>query len=97
MATALTGSADCGSGLFDVPGSFTSLGYNLLENGAGCVADGDTTTNIFGVDPDLGPLQDNGGTTLSHMPLPGSPLIDAGSPAESPHAARHALRATNLA
>jgi hypothetical protein len=86
-STAVATSPDCGSGIFDVPGSFTSLGYNLLENGSGCVADGAADTDILGVDPGLGPLQDNGGTTLSHMPLPGSALIDAGSPAKSPHAA----------
>lgn len=28
--------------------------------------------------PRLGPLQDNGGPTKTHMPLPGSPVIDAG-------------------
>ena len=87
VATAVPTSPDCGSGIFDVPGSFTSLGYNLLENGTGCIADGAADTDILGVDPGLGPLQDNGGTTLSHMPLPGSALIDAGSPTKSPHAA----------
>jgi hypothetical protein len=30
-----------------------------------------------GVDPLLGPLQDNGGPTPTRLPLPGSPLIDA--------------------
>lgn len=39
--------------------------------------------NLFGtpaapLDPMLGPLQDNGGSTLTMAPLPGSPLIDAG-------------------
>jgi hypothetical protein len=29
-----------------------------------------------GVNPLLGPLQDNGGATWTHMPLPGSPAID---------------------
>ncbi len=29
-------------------------------------------------DPMLGPLQDNGGTTMTHTPLPGSPLTDGG-------------------
>ncbi|NER22597.1 MAG: DUF4347 domain-containing protein [Symploca sp. SIO1C2] len=28
----------------------------------------------------LGPLQDNGGPTFTHLPLPGSPAIDAGAP-----------------
>lgn len=29
-------------------------------------------------DPELGPLADNGGPTRTHLPLPGSPLIDVG-------------------
>ncbi|MBX7105463.1 MAG: hypothetical protein K1X57_15365 [Gemmataceae bacterium] len=33
----------------------------------------------FGEDPLLGPLADNGGPTLSHLPLYGSPLKDNGS------------------
>ena len=35
--------------------------------------------NFLGGDPDLGPLQDNGGPTMTMAPLPGSPVIDAGS------------------
>jgi hypothetical protein len=35
-------------------------------------------------DPLLGPLQDNGGPTLTHLPLPGSPAIDAGDPNFTP-------------
>lgn len=37
--------------------------------------------NLFDVDPLLGPLADNGGPTPTHLPLPGSPAIDAGDPA----------------
>jgi hypothetical protein len=36
-------------------------------------------TNLFGVDPLLGPLADNGGPTLTHALLPGSPALDRGS------------------
>ena len=32
---------------------------------------------IWQSDPGLGPLQDNGGPTRSHMPLPNSPAVDA--------------------
>jgi hypothetical protein len=39
------------------------------------------TGDIFGIDPQLGELRDNGGTTLSHVPLPESPLIDGGKAA----------------
>ena len=31
------------------------------------------------VDPMLGPLRNNGGLTLTRMPMPGSPVIDAGN------------------
>ena len=34
--------------------------------------------NLFGVDPLLGALADNGGPTKTHALLPGSPAIDAG-------------------
>ncbi len=39
--------------------------------------------NLTGVDPLLGPLADNGGRTLTHLPQAGSPVIDAGDPAFS--------------
>ncbi|HAZ44849.1 MAG TPA: hypothetical protein DDW76_22130 [Cyanobacteria bacterium UBA11369] len=38
-----------------------------------------STNNLIGGDPLLGPLQNNGGPTLTHAPLPGSPAIDGGS------------------
>ena len=38
----------------------------------------DLGNNIRSGDPMLGPLQHNGGPTLTRMPLPGSPAIDAG-------------------
>ncbi|MBA8887562.1 hypothetical protein FHW12_001776 [Dokdonella fugitiva] len=34
---------------------------------------------VFESDPRLGPLQDNGGPTLTHLPLPDSPAIDRGA------------------
>jgi predicted outer membrane repeat protein len=37
--------------------------------------------NLIGVDPLLGPLANNEGPTLTHRPLPGSPVLDAGDPA----------------
>jgi predicted outer membrane repeat protein len=59
---------------------FISNGYNLIGTGnaIGTFAEtGDQT----GVVPLLAPLADNGGPTLTHAPLPGSPAIDAGDPA----------------
>ncbi|HRA67327.1 MAG TPA: choice-of-anchor Q domain-containing protein, partial [Caldilinea sp.] len=55
-----------------------SGGYNI---------DSDATCNLAGVgdqsvaDPQLGPLVDNGGSTLTHAPLSGSPAIDAAAAA----------------
>lgn len=38
----------------------------------------------FGIDPKLGPLQNNGGPTETHYLLAGSPAIDTGDPAFTP-------------
>jgi len=38
-----------------------------------------TTTSLVGKNPLLGPLADNGGPTQTRLPLPGSPLLDAGT------------------
>ncbi len=62
----------------DVSGSVVSQGYNLIENTTGATITGDTATNITGVDPNLGPLVDNGGPTLTHALLAGSPAVDKG-------------------
>jgi subtilisin family serine protease len=63
----------------DCLGPLQSQGYNLIQNTNGCTLTSDTTGNIVGQDPLLGPLQDNGGPTLTHALLPGSPAIDQGS------------------
>jgi CSLREA domain-containing protein len=68
----------------------TSSGYNLIGDvdSAGGLAHG-VGGNIVGVDwttvldPDL---KDNGGTTLTHALIPGSPAIDAGNPDFDPAA-----------
>jgi len=62
------------------PERLSSQGYNLVGENTGCplqaagdrtVAPADVFTQV------LGPLQDNGGPTLTHALLPGSPAIDA--------------------
>jgi hypothetical protein len=60
------------------PGSYTA-NYSLIESALVPPLFG--ANNILGVDPLLGPLANNGGPTLTHAPLPGSPVIDAGNPA----------------
>ena len=56
----------------------TSGDYNLFGNTSG-MGGLPGTHNITNVDPMLGPLQYNGGTTKTHALLPGSPAINAGS------------------
>jgi len=60
----------------------TSLGHNL-DSGTSCFF-GLTLGDLSNVDPDLGPLQNNGGPTFTQALLPGSPAIDAGDNALCP-------------
>ncbi len=69
----------------DFSGELASQGYNLIMNTNGCTLVGDLTGNHYGVDPLLGPLQNNGGPTLTHALLAGSPAIDAGSGHAAPN------------
>jgi uncharacterized repeat protein (TIGR01451 family) len=66
-----------GSGA-DVLGPFDSLGFNFIQDTNPAVITNLTAQNIYGLDPLLGPLQNNGGPTLTHALLPGSPAIDRG-------------------
>ncbi|MBN2293889.1 MAG: cadherin-like domain-containing protein, partial [Pirellulales bacterium] len=76
-------SASSGPDIF-IDNSALAGSYNLIGNGTGQNLINGVDGNIVGtdanpIDPMLGPLQDNGGPTHTHVPLPGSPLIDAGS------------------
>jgi len=51
---------------------------SLIENDGGLI-NGTNLNNILGQDPALGPLANNGGATLTHSLLGGSPAIDKGS------------------
>ncbi len=51
-----------------------SAGGTLIENGIDCISN--ITGNLYDGDPDLGPLADNGGPTKTHLPLPGSVLVN---------------------
>ena len=55
----------------------TSLGHNVARTANGCLG---AATDLVGVDLALGPLADNGGGGLTHLPALGSPLIDAVPP-----------------
>jgi hypothetical protein len=56
----------------------TSLGYNI-DSGNTCGLNG--AGDLVNTNPSLGALGNNGGPTQTHSPLPGSPAVDAGSPA----------------
>jgi CSLREA domain-containing protein len=57
-----------------------SSANNLIEDATNnCGLTDGTNNNIIGTDPMLGDLLDNGGMTLTHSLLAGSPAIDQGS------------------
>jgi hypothetical protein len=64
----------------DLAGDLGSQGYNLIGNTQG--GSGFVDTDLFNVDPHLGPLQDNGGPTQTMALLAGSPALNAGDPAQ---------------
>ncbi|MBL9131045.1 MAG: hypothetical protein JNG86_07600, partial [Verrucomicrobiaceae bacterium] len=72
----------------DIGGFFTSNGGNIIGNVG--TATGFTATNdlagtlVAPINPLLGPLQDNGGPTLTHALLNGSPAINNGLVANIP-------------
>jgi len=78
-----------GTTLDDVNGSLNpSSNYNLIGDGTGMTGLSDGVNgNQIGtaaapIDPLLGPLQYNGGPTQTMALLPGSPALNAGSPAQ---------------
>ncbi|HET9768539.1 MAG TPA: CSLREA domain-containing protein, partial [Thermoanaerobaculia bacterium] len=69
----------------DAAGVVASAGFNLWG-----VADGVTLASgdqggsaAHPLDPKLAPLAEQGGPTPTHAPLPGSPALDAGAPADA--------------
>ncbi len=66
----------------DLDGAFSSAGNNLVQNPG--TATGLQPTDIINQDPNLGPLQDNGGFTETHALLAGSVAIDAATATSAP-------------
>ena len=66
-----------GENIVNNNGLFNSLGYNLSSDDGGGYLNG--PADQINTDPLLGLLQDNGGPTLTHALLPGSPAIDKGN------------------
>ena len=65
----------------DCAGTIKSNGHNLDSDGTCSLT---ATGDLPGTDPRLGPLQDNGGPTLTHALLFGSPAMDAGDDSDCP-------------
>jgi predicted outer membrane repeat protein len=65
-----------------IDGSVTSRGYNVCSDDAGGLLNG--PGDQINTDPLLGPLRNHGGPTLTHVPMRGSPAIDAGDPNTPP-------------
>lgn len=78
--TIIGGNTDRGEQAPDCSGTLVSGGYNLVSVAAGCTIEGVTDGNLIGVNPGIGPLRNNGGATLTHALLPGSPAIEGGNP-----------------
>jgi hypothetical protein len=62
----------------DGSGTILSLGHNLIGTTSGF--SNFVASDLLNVNPQLGPLHDNGGRTPTHALLATSPAIDAGGP-----------------
>jgi hypothetical protein len=69
-----------GSNTAAVTGSSNLVMSNLIENGSTI----DPSVITVTADPNLGPLQDNGGPTFTMLPGDGSPALGAGDPTLAP-------------
>ena len=69
----------------DCSGTFWSNGFNFIGSNEGCTITGVAGGNLVGgvfpanLNPQLAPLDAIGGLTPAHLPLAGSPVIDAGT------------------
>ncbi|MGI8641150.1 MAG: choice-of-anchor Q domain-containing protein [Pyrinomonadaceae bacterium] len=61
----------------DVAGTIVSQGFNLISDTTG--SSGWINLDLLNRNPLLAPLGNNGGLTLTHALMPGSPAIDAGN------------------
>jgi hypothetical protein len=77
----LAGNSDASGKAPECRGTMLCVGYDLVQNPAGCKVRGNQTGNVLGQPAKLGPLANNGGPTQTMALLPGSPAIDAANPA----------------
>lgn len=66
----------------DVDGTFESDDYNLIGDDSGNIFP-ESANDLENIDALLAPLADNGGLTLTHTLLDGSPAINAGDPEDN--------------
>jgi hypothetical protein len=76
LGSSIISAAAPGSNILNVAGTVLSLGFNLSSDDAAGLLN--QPSDQLNTDPLLGPLQDNGGPTLTHALLCGSPALDAG-------------------
>lgn len=86
-STIVGNTADAGGGIYTVPTDMFSVDMvNSIVAQNSAASDPDISgvyggySNLSGVDPKLGILQDNGGLTPTMLPAAGSPAIDTGDP-----------------
>ncbi len=82
--TIVAGNTDSVGQEADCAGEVVSEGYNLVQATDGCTIKGEMSGNLLNVSAGLGPLQSNGGPTLTHILQLNSPAVDAGSPVGCP-------------
>ncbi len=90
LANTILFSTTSAKNLASIGGVFTSLDYNLSNRDDSAYLT--MTHDRNNTDPMLGPLQDNGGGTLTQALLPGSLAIDKGSDTQNPTDQRGAPR-----
>jgi hypothetical protein len=78
-STIVGGNAPDDLGVSSYSGGFQS-GNSLIQSDVSGLpfTESPAGSNVFSLDPQLGPLQDNGGPTETRLPATGSPAIDAG-------------------
>ncbi len=74
LANSVSPAADCANN----SGTITDRGHNLIEAQSGCGFTNGVNGNIVGLDPNLGPLANNGGPTQTHALLLTSIAVNAG-------------------
>ncbi len=85
----------------DLQGKVNSDGFNFIGDSSNAIISPPHNSDLIGapgspIDPLLGPLQNNGGSTLTHAPLPGSPVIDKGHSSGSTTDQRGFVRPVDL-